>query len=413
MKWLVLFSVFVFGKMSLAAEYKTLFAPEDDVKREILSTLKEAKKTVDISMYSFSDENVRAFLKELGEDAQGLSGKKIRIRLLLDGKQFKTEGQKKICNWCDLLELSGVDVRRLNISNHQKFAVIDGENLLTGSGNWSHSAFTRYDEDLLSVKGPSQMVDEFQREFDYLWKYSLPFGADLYHDVRMEVEPLSRDRVTVFTSENFVPRNGKFYRKSRVRKDPSDGVSGKTIVYLIDAARYRIQVATAHLRRKDIYNALTRALERGVDVQLVTDQQEFSSFVESCDDAHISSKHLDECLARKGAHVRWKTYMTKWNYRSAPQMHLKYIVVDDKVGLTGSFNYSYTAEISKFETLYYMPDVEPFLSNFEKVFHYEKISYSELLERVKTKKVCRWPEVSLNYEQFKTIRSHLNFKSCG
>ena len=51
---------------------------------------------------------------------------------------------------------------------HHKFALFDGRLLLNGSFNWTRSASTSNEENLLVIDHP-QLVSSYAREFDELW----------------------------------------------------------------------------------------------------------------------------------------------------------------------------------------------------------------------------------------------------
>ena len=52
---------------------------------------------------------------------------------------------------------------------HHKFAVADNDLLLTGSYNWTRSAATENDENII-VTNNRKLVNSFQSKFDELWK---------------------------------------------------------------------------------------------------------------------------------------------------------------------------------------------------------------------------------------------------
>ena len=51
---------------------------------------------------------------------------------------------------------------------HHKFALFDARLLLNGSFNWTRSASTSNEENLLVIDHP-QLVSSYAREFDELW----------------------------------------------------------------------------------------------------------------------------------------------------------------------------------------------------------------------------------------------------
>jgi phosphatidylserine/phosphatidylglycerophosphate/cardiolipin synthase-like enzyme len=52
---------------------------------------------------------------------------------------------------------------------HHKFAVADGDLLLTGSYNWTRSASTENNENII-VSNNTPLVKQFQQEFDKMWR---------------------------------------------------------------------------------------------------------------------------------------------------------------------------------------------------------------------------------------------------
>ena len=100
------------------------------------------------------------------------------------------------------------------------------------------------------------------------------------------------------------------------------------------------------------------------------------------------------------------------DYRKAVQMHLKYIIVDDKLVMTGSFNFSNTAETSNLETLHIVDAAnvtEQYVKNFEVLKNYgSQEEYSDLLNRAQAgESICIWSPISLTYEQFSVLRTAL------
>jgi phosphatidylserine/phosphatidylglycerophosphate/cardiolipin synthase-like enzyme len=77
--------------------------------------------------------------------------------------------------------LQGVGTPRLARGDklHHKFAVIDGEKVITGSFNWSPSAAHQNDETLLLIDSPL-LARHFGAEMDRLWR-----GAELGETARL------------------------------------------------------------------------------------------------------------------------------------------------------------------------------------------------------------------------------------
>ena len=52
---------------------------------------------------------------------------------------------------------------------HHKYAIFDGQLLLTGSYNWTRSASTVNQENI-AITEDTRLIRQFQSEFDQLWK---------------------------------------------------------------------------------------------------------------------------------------------------------------------------------------------------------------------------------------------------
>ena len=56
---------------------------------------------------------------------------------------------------------------------HHKFAIADGEKMMTGSFNWSKNAMLGNDENVLFIHD-SNVVEKYQDVFDELWSQNCP-----------------------------------------------------------------------------------------------------------------------------------------------------------------------------------------------------------------------------------------------
>ncbi|WP_265102044.1 phospholipase D-like domain-containing protein [Klebsiella pneumoniae] len=60
---------------------------------------------------------------------------------------------------------------------HNKFMVIDGKNVQTGSFNYTASAVSRNAENVLLIEDAPQLAETYQREFNRLWDEGTPLNA--------------------------------------------------------------------------------------------------------------------------------------------------------------------------------------------------------------------------------------------
>jgi phosphatidylserine/phosphatidylglycerophosphate/cardiolipin synthase-like enzyme len=140
------------------------FSPGKDPLNAIITQIQNARELLEICVFTISDDRItKAILDRHRFNTP--------IRVITDNDKLHDAGSD-----ITALAESGVDVRVDTTPNHMhhKFAVIDSETLLTGYYNWTRSAATRNEENLL-VTQEKAIIVQYQQEFRALWKRSDPF----------------------------------------------------------------------------------------------------------------------------------------------------------------------------------------------------------------------------------------------
>ncbi|MBI4620687.1 MAG: DUF1669 domain-containing protein [Desulfobacterales bacterium] len=146
---------------------KIYFSPNGNCEQAIIEEIGRAKSYTRIAMFNFTNGRIaRALVK--------VSKQGIDIKVITDMKSSLDDHSKG-----RFLENKGISIKyrkgpnRNNLGDetglmHNKFAVIDGKAVITGSYNWTTSAEKWNYENLLII--PSARVAElFEREFNRLW----------------------------------------------------------------------------------------------------------------------------------------------------------------------------------------------------------------------------------------------------
>ena len=95
-------------------------------------------------------------------------------------------------------------------------------------------------------------------------------------------------------------------------------------------------------------------------------------------------------LSQAGLELRFKYYAFRWDYSYAKQMHHKYIIIDDSIVATGSYNLSDNAEHNTFENVTilrgdsYEEVVEAYVSNFDYMWNRGNEDYETLMAELPT-----------------------------
>jgi len=357
------------------------------------------ERSIDIAMYSYRDGAVLDALERAVD--RGVTVR-FMFQTASDDRSSSSGGRS------GQLEELGIEVRYVNKIMHHKYAIFDGPRadlayaetgtLATGSGNWSNGAATRFDENTLVVHGNAELNLRFQREFNHLWDHGRPFvwnediesiGHVAITDADITDDP---DVDAVFTSANFrtyeSSRYGPTFSVERGRNEVSD-----RWVELIANAEHSIRIASGHLRSRPIAEALIAAREANpeLDIRIYLDGQEYLSEyshdlqlaeLEDClVEAGDSDARRQDCTDRgflfgyqmhlAGIDTRFKYYAYRWDYTYADQMHHKYMVVDERILITGSYNLSDNAEHNTMENdiivqgAAYADVIDAYVDNFD------------------------------------------------
>lgn len=351
----------------------------------IAQLIDQAEHTVDIAMYSYSDAGIQAALERAVD-----RGIKVRFVFETANEDKKLTGSALASSKSGRLEAAGVNVRMVNKIMHHKFAIIDGPRddieragtatLVTGSGNWSFSGGSQFDENTLFLTGQTELAMKYQREFDLMWNHSRDLVA--VPSLAFEVSTADLSSIpddpgidVLFTSDNFDISEGS----TTFRTDKSSLAMATKWVAAIQGARESIHIASGHLRLKPVAEALMAAKQANpdLDIKVYLDQQEFIS--QSGDD--FQKNQVQECLAEattdsqrfdcenkeflwsrtvllSGIDVRFKSYAFRWDHSYAVQMHDKYMVIDGEKLFSGSFNLSMNSEHDTFENCVVMEGAE-------------------------------------------------------
>ena len=150
------FSTVSVGQSSVSA----LFSPGGGVQNRIVAEIDKARASIDIAIYSFTADPIREAL--IRAKSRGLA-----IRIIADSSQTTSTGSE-----IALLEQLGFQLKRTSgVSNgimHNKYMILDGVSLFTGSYNWSASAESYNYENAVFLQG-LPVIRDFQANFDRLW----------------------------------------------------------------------------------------------------------------------------------------------------------------------------------------------------------------------------------------------------
>jgi len=135
------------------------FSPGEDCLRAIIGKLRGARRSVDICVFTITDDRI---VNEILAAAH----RRVPVRIITDNDKSRDAGS-------DIRRLAreGVAVK-VDVTTdhmHHKFAILDGNVVLTGSYNWTRSACSHNQENLIATNDEGA-VEAFTGEFQKLWR---------------------------------------------------------------------------------------------------------------------------------------------------------------------------------------------------------------------------------------------------
>lgn len=332
-----------------------------------------AEKYVNITVYSWSDHG---FTKALREVLDRENPPKVRVVM-------KKSVFKKHAKVIEELEAKGAMFKKAKVELHEKFVLADDKYLVNSSANMSGGARSRYSENFVffdaeDVKRKSDLfsiIRDFKQEYAVIWNSAHDhvtknekYVADVLNHKEKRANKFTalKNLSLISSSMNYKitkPRKRDFEKGSVIglqripNKKHQIWMVKDSIIKAIGKAKHNIYLNINHFNLKEISDALIEATKRGVDVKLMVDSQEFKTYLNN---KEMTPQFVHDWHKEYGnntpAPVRIKFYSFVPHFSSWSLNHHKYLMIDynEKPGngtflLTGSYNYSKTAEHSKFD----------------------------------------------------------------
>lgn len=140
------------------------FAPDDRPARRIVELINGATRSIYFMAYSFTSDEIAQAILARARDGVTVAG-------IMDAEQARTNLGTEF----DVFRQAGLDVRRDGEAGlmHHKVIVIDEAIVITGSYNFTRSAETRNDENLVVI-ADADIAAFYLQEFDRLFALTSP-----------------------------------------------------------------------------------------------------------------------------------------------------------------------------------------------------------------------------------------------
>jgi phosphatidylserine/phosphatidylglycerophosphate/cardiolipin synthase-like enzyme len=293
----------------------------------IAQAIGAARRTVRVSLYSLSLPGATQALVDA-------KGRGLTVEVLFDYAHAypKSAGSDGLAGPTAQLKqvlAAGIPVRLLQGGGpygimHNKFALLDGALLETGSFNWTTAAESSNHENAV-FRDDAGLLADYQAYWDWMWAQGVPYGEGR----------AGKPSGTPPACATAVSANGRTFPACSF--SPAGGTEAQ-VVAAIDSANGRVHVAMFSFTSDAVVRALIRAKDRGAEVLVALDR------------GQLAHETVGTTLRGAGVPVKVLT-----GPNGGGMLHDKFGVMDGLVEL-GSFNWTNNANANNFENALFSAD---------------------------------------------------------
>ena len=303
--------------------------PADDTRDRLFAFLSAARTSLDIAVYDahFDDDTGDRLIGVLDEaEARG-----VQVRAVYNDVHRRRVPVPPPPEGPSLLERLAKSIPSTAIPGipdlmHHKYVVRDREAVWTGSTNWTHDAWTRMENLVITVES-ADLAAAYANDFDQLWTKRHVEHTGTFDDQPATLAGGSRVRAL------FSPGRGR--------------KMGQLVATRIGQARERIRICSPVITSSPILGTLAEVLDdQGCDALITVDGPQMAQALDQWrhDGRAAWKAPLYERVVSSGR------LASKPSTPYAPgalhdYMHAKLVVCDDWV-LTGSYNCSHSGELN-------------------------------------------------------------------
>lgn len=284
----------------------------------LVNSINQAKASIDIAIYSINLWSIRNALIDAYQRG-------VQIRIVIDSDNLGD-------NVPQALRSAGILIigdQRESLM-HNKFMVIDESEVWTGSANFTIGSFF-YDENNFVHFNSAEIAKDYTKEFNEMFERDM-FGNDTVPDTPAPQVMLGEDLVEIYFS-------------------PDDHVAAQ-IISLISQAKKSIYFMAYSFTSNELGSAMIEQSKNGINVEGIMDQGQVIS---------NSGTEFDPFL-QAGIKI--------FLFDKGGLMHNKVIIIDRKIVITGSYNFSKNAEETNDENVVIIHSdtiAEAYLAEYAKI----------------------------------------------
>lgn len=290
------------------------FCPKHDCEAAIIESINNAKKSVYCAFYDLNLEGLIATIEKKSNSAD--------VKIIIDKDNY--DGQ---------IEGDGIKVANARNKMHNKFCVIDGNIVLTGSTNPTNNDAHKNNNNLIIINS-DYIAENYEDEFNELWNGIYSSGNNVkYNKIYAPIGQIEN----YFCPEDCALENNEgLYR----------------IIELIRNAESSVKIASFSFTHEELADELLKADIEGINVSVLMEARQRN--VQGSQYARLNDF---------GLNIRVDG--------NKNNMHHKFIVIDDRIVITGSPNFTLSGFNRNDENMLIIFNEElalGFVKEFERLF---------------------------------------------
>ena len=290
------------------------FCPQHDCESAIIERVNNAEKSVNCAFYDLDLKDLISAITKKSNSAD--------VKVIIDDENY--DGQ-----------INGGDVKvaQTNAKMHNKFCVIDGNIVLTGSTNPTSNGVNKNNNNLVIINS-DYIAENYEDEFNEIWNGIYSGGNNVrYNKIHTPIGQIEN----YFCPEDCALENNEgLYR----------------IIELIRNAESSVKIASFSFTHEELADELLKADIEGIDVSVLMERRQ----------RNVQNSQYAR-LRDFGLNIRVDG--------NKNNMHHKFIVIDDKLVITGSPNFSFSGFNRNDENMLIIFNEElalGFVKEFDKLF---------------------------------------------
>ncbi len=285
----------------------------------LVASIDAARLTIDVAIYSLNLRSIRDALLRA-------HGRGVQVRIVMDSDNLEFSAPQALID-------AGIPVlgdRREGLM-HNKFMVIDRTEVWMGSMNFTYSGTYEDNNQLILIRS-TKMAENYTREFEEMF-IDDKFGEDVIPQTPNQRINIDGTRLEIYFS-------------------PDDGVAARILEILTEAEK-SISFMAFSFTSDEFGQVIRSRAENGLDVAGIMEAEQVKS--------NVGTEY--DPFKQAGLNV--------FVDGNEGQMHHKTIIVDESIVITGSYNFSRSAEIRNDENVIIFHNeqiADFFLQEFQRMY---------------------------------------------